>query len=596
MNRYYNKYYNYKYKELWGEHAWDVRLSPLVPLTRWIGEKNIELNRISAKPENERRTEGIFDPKANALSYPEVLEYWENRGLHYHCTDMSMPWIAMIPVEHMQKQHYDDDMDTVVVLTNADHSDPSWCMYTLEKYREYLDAAVQAKFAILFISSDALDVANQYISITQEAVILFHLNYNRMFLDVNTVYKVGALLKDIPGFNYTDKNGNIIADPDSCVCKIGGIPVLDISGRWTNKNSQIYKLIHGNRASNLAFDRDAFINSGLGKDMAEAMFLEYEYDDVRDPRLLKLLEDKGIKCEFHDKNSEQWITIVPLSAYENPGNKLPCMCIFQEVNKFDPHQAITAFSYYYEFLNIAAQGECMLLFFAQESFDANDLLHEILKDAEKQYPLDRSRIYIAGHSHNGYFAAEYMRRHQREIAALASLGNEPGLLMPEVTSGFFRITDEQVEIQASVDTPTIIITGLNENNAKFPLHSDPPFVPPGQWVALNTFEKRAISWQRRLRSARCPGKTIEEIAATKNSADYVERQLGIPADKTEVLFLDGSENYIADIKNVDGKYHLRIVALGNMPHTVTPTMIKLAWSFLRRFARDQETGECIELY
>jgi poly(3-hydroxybutyrate) depolymerase len=59
------------------------------------------------------------------------------------------------------------------------------------------------------------------------------------------------------------------------------------------------------------------------------------------------------------------------------------------------------------------------------------LLHEILEDAEKGYPLDRSRVYATGHSHNGRFAAEYMRRHQRDIAALATLGNEPGQLSPK---------------------------------------------------------------------------------------------------------------------------------------------------------------------
>ena len=124
---------------------------------------------------------------------------------------------------------------------------------------------------------------------------------------------------------------------------------------------------------------------------------------------------------------------------------------------------------------------------------------------------------------------------------------------------------------------------------------DAPNVRPGQWVALDTFEKRAESWQRRLRSARCPMRTIEEIAATRDSSDLAERSIGVPADRTEVLTLDGSENYIVDIKNNEGKYHLRMIALGNMPHTVTPAMIQLSWSFLRRFARDQKTGAIIEL-
>ena len=130
----------------------------------------------------------------------------------------------------------------------------------------------------------------------------------------------------------------------------------------------------------------------------------------------------------------------------------------------------------------------------------------------------------------------------------------------------------------------------------FPLYKDAPGQKPGSWIALNTKEKRIFSWQRRLISSRCPMKSSEEIAATEFSEDYVERMLGIPADKTECLYLNGHENYIADIANNEGRYHLRVVALGDMPHTVTPTMADLCWSYVRRFARDQQTGETIELY
>lgn len=586
-----NKYYQYKHKELWDEHIWDKRLSPIIPLARWIQVKNRELNRIPGRPKDERRTTGIFDPKSNALSDPEILDGWERRGLHYHCTSMNLPWIAMTPTGHMGVKGYRDEMDTILVLVNAELADPNWCMYTLEKYQTYLEQAAQHKFALIFLASDTIDASDHYISIVQEAVTLFHLNYNRMFLDVSTIYQAGTDLKSIPGFKYPGE-----ANPDAVVRRIAGISALDIAGKWTNKNSLYdHLIIHSTGSSNLAFDKDALIHSQVGKDLAEAIYYEYAFDDAEDPRLLQEWEARGIRCEFHDKNGEQWITLAPLSAYDAPAKKLPCMCIMHEVNRFDPHQAITAFSYYYEFLNIAAQGECILLFFALESLNDNDLLHDILDDASQLYPIDRRRVYITGHSHNGRFAAEYMRRHQIEIAAVATLGNEPGQLSPEVTGGFFVVTDEQIAKQASVDTPLINISGFNERNSMFPLHSDAPFVRPGQWVALNTFEKRAVSWQRRLKSARCPAKTIEEIAATKNSSNSVERLLGIPADKTEVLFKDGSENYIADIKNGDGKFHLRIVALGNMPHTVTSTMIELAWSFLRRFARDQKTGECIEL-
>lgn len=582
-----NSFYNYPHKELWNKDLWEIRQSPILSLTKQIQLENLKNHRIAALPEKKRRKDGLFDPKANALTYPEVVQKWNDVGLHYHCTSMTLPWIAMIPHAHLHHEGYDGNFDTLLVLVNADLSDPSWCMYTLERYYELLKEAALKQFAMLFVASNTLDHENQYISITQEAIILFHLNYKRLYLDVSCLVSQGLSLSDI------ERSITLSGKKKSVILKtFGALQALPISGLWTNKNSLIHKLITGDASSNLTFDRQALINSGVGRDLAKAMWYEYAFDDATDPSLLQLWNDMGLACEFHKFKGEQWVSFCPLSTNRQ---KLPCMCILQEVNKFDPHQAITGFSYYFEYLNIAAQGECMLLFFALESLDANDLLHEILEQAQSIFPLDRSRVYITGHSHNGRFAAEYTRRHPFDIAALATLGNEPGQLSPEWTSGFFQVSDKQLTIQASVDIPTINISGYNERNTMFPLHSDAPHVRPGTWVAVDTAEKRIKSWQRRLISSRCPMKSAEEILATKYSSDKVIRILGIPADKTEILFLDGSENYIADIKNTEGNYHLRIVALGNMPHTVTPTMIKLTWSFVRRFAREQETGSCIEL-
>lgn len=590
-----NSYYDYPHKELWADNAWDHRRSQIVPLAAWIGHENLAHRRLAGLPEGMRRTQGQFDPKANALTDPQTVEYWHHKGLHYHCTSMGANgWVAMIPEPHLNKQGYDDEMDTAITLVNANRKDPNWCMYVLEQYASQLEAAAAGQFAMLFIVSDSFDDENEYISILQEATVIFHLNYQRFYLNLEAVKDANIQLKDVPGFQYTDTCGDP-ADPDQAAGELGGISVLDISGRWQNKDSLFYKLIRGTGYSNAAFDYDQLIHSAVGKKMAEAMDLEYEYDDAEDPGLMAYWDAMGLDCTFHDYQGEQWVTFLPKDALEHPEKKLPCVCILQEVNRFDPHQAITAFACYLEYQHIATQGECMLLYFAQESLDANDMLHDILKVAESEYPLDRSRIYITGHSHNGRFAAEYMRRHQPEIAAIATLGNEPGQLSPEVTSGFFVVTDQQLDIQASCDTPLINISGFNERNSQFPLNMDAPHVRPGQWVALDTFEKRADSWQRRLHSARCPMRTIQEIRDTRFSPDLAERSIGVPADRTEVLTLDGSENYITDIKNVDGKYHLRMVALGNMPHTPTPAMVQLSWSFLRRFARNLETGEIIEL-
>lgn len=595
-----NRYYNYPNKELWNEGAWEHRMSQLVPLAQEIDRLNLEQNRIYGKPESERRTDGIFDPKANSLTYPEVKDAWADKGLYYYCASMATSaWVAMIPNEQIGRKGYDADMDTVIVLVNADLTDPNWCMYILEKYDAYVQAAAKEKFAILFIATSIRDKVNQYISIIQEAIVLFHLNYQRFFLDVSAIYRAGMTLRNVEGFAYFHEDGMKAESVDDVLLKYSSIeiPVVNASGRWQNRDSLTYKLVHSVSFGNAVYNKEELIHGEIGRKLAEGMALEMNYDDAEDPALLAYWENMGLRCDFHEKNGEQWIMFTPKQAFEEPDKKLPVVCLFQEVNRFDPHQAITGFSYCYEYHKIAAQGDCQLLYFVLESMDDNDLLHEILDDAEKWYPMmDRSRVYLTGHSHDGRFTAEYVRRHPFDIAGMATLGNEPGLIPPQYTSGIFLVSDEQIARQAKYDTPTINISGYLERNSQFPLNSDAPNVRPGQWVALDTFEKRAESWQRRLLSARCPMKTAEEIRATKDSDDYVERMLGIPADKTEVLYMDGSENYIADIKNVDGKYHLRIVGLGSMTHTITPMMIDLSWSFLRRFARDRETGACIELY
>lgn len=590
-----NKYYDYPHKELWEEHAWDSRNSSLMPLCAWIGRENLSQHRIGGKAPSLRRSEGSFDPKANALTYPEVAEYWNYRGLHYHCTSMGHDgWIGMIPKAHIGSKGYSADMDTVITLVNADMSDPNWCMYVVQRYHEQLEAAAKHHFALLFIVSDGFDDENEYIAIIQEAIVIFHLNYQRFLLNIETVASAKMSLREIDGFVYPDKSGKPVISPDSEVIDYHGIPVLDAAGRWQNKGSLTYKLIRGKGYSNQAYDYDQLIGSEVGRKLAQMMALEYQYDDGEDPELIRYWDKMGLACNFHEKNGEQWVCFLPKGYSRYQEKQLPCVCILQEVNRFDPHQSVTAFACYYEYHKIAAQGECMLLYFAMESADDNDLLHEILKDAETRYPIDRSRIYITGHSHNGRFAAEYVRRHQPEITAVATLGNEPGQLSPEVTSGFFVVTDEQLDIQAACDTPLIIISGFNERNSQFPLNMDAPHVRPGQWVALDSFEKRSHSWQRRLRSARCPMRTAEEIAATRFSSNLVERNIGVPADRTEILTLDGSENYIADIRNCDGEYHLRVVALGNMPHVVTPAMVTISWSFLRRFSRDPSSGQIME--
>ena len=202
-----------------------------------------------------------------------------------------------------------------------------------------------------------------------------------------------------------------------------------------------------------------------------------------------------------------------------------------------------------------------------------------------------------GHSHDGGLTSHYARRHPKELAAIATLGVFAGLVSKnEMGPHMIAVEDEDVEYMRTIDMPTIVIDGYDEKRCHFPLNADIQNMRPDHRNCLLTEESRILSWQRRLRASNCPPKTAEQIRATADSSDYVERKLGIPSDRTECLFEGGFENYIADIRNEDGKDHLRIVGLGGMPHTITPLMCRLVWSYVRRFARDPVSGDCLELY
>ena len=156
---------------------------------------------------------------------------------------------------------------------------------------------------------------------------------------------------------------------------------------------------------------------------------------------------------------------------------------------------------------------------------------------------------------------------------------------------------QDISINHVADIPLINLLGYTEPRRHFPLSQDVDDYRCFQDVGpLTTFEKRAATWQRRLRASNCPEKSLDEIKATRNSAEKAIRMLGIPGDKSETLWLDGFELYIVDIKNNDGKYRLRMVGEENMPHNTTPAQQVLSWSFLRRFARDTQTGKTIELF
>ena len=337
------------------------------------------------------------------------------------------------------------------------------------------------------------------------------------------------------------------------------------------------------------YDLEKMKHTVTGRDMAEAAFLELSFNTVRDPGLSAFWEQRGLEYTVHDKNGETWLSFLPKCAREN-GKRYPVMLCFRPAAD---QWGVFAQGFYYHLLEIAAQDELAVLIFSTEDRDRNELFLEILEEACGLYPLDRSRVYVTGHSHYGEFALHFMRNHPERIAGVAQQGDCPGMHV-------ISTAPEDLERMHGLDMPLIDVAGWAEMTRIFPVNTDAPELESfgGSRYATRfpaTAEERIKTWQNRLYASRCRVLSREEILAARGGT-RAEQMLGFPCDHSETLFVDGLEVYVGDIRNVDGKLHLRMAVVENLTHTTCKFMHTLSWSFLRRFARDQETGEVIELY
>jgi hypothetical protein len=596
-----NNYFTYSGIELWEEKIWQDRVSPIFPLVQWIGN-NSSLNPgpyskpLEGLQGDEVKGLKCYNPKTNSVDIPQVLDYWKNKGIHYECRAQGgLCWLIMAPLQSLND--FGIKLKTLVVLHREDINDPYWAMKTLEQYHVYNEMIAQSRdMIIVYIVSNVPDNNRVYVNILQEAFVFVPGDVRRVYLDMSMVRKKGISLRDVKGFVYKDKSGETVADPDKYIETIGmaEIPVLNITGLWENRCSLSRDQISKENWSSLDFDLQRVIHSESGAKMAEGFKLEYDFDSVYEPGFIQYWEKRGLRYENRETKPRRWKAALPVDAFENPSRKLPVICVMQEVNHANEHLAVTEASYFLEYFKLAMTGECILINFVLEDPDSNDLLADILKEARTLYPMmDMSRVYIAGHSHNGHYALEFALRHPELIAAVATFGDPPGLL----STGITPFTEEKVQQMSKLDMPLIDLAGCCEPTCLFPMNQDGFNYRVGRGnVPIVTFEQRVESWRRRLRAFNCPAKTAEEIAATKNHPDKAVRVLGLPCDRSETLWIDGFELYLGDIKNNAGKFHLRIIGEENMPHNTTPNQQRLSWVFLRRFSRDPKTQEIIELF
>ncbi|MGM9594227.1 MAG: hypothetical protein ACI3U8_07720 [Candidatus Onthomonas sp.] len=590
-----NTKYNYDHYEEWYLEPRDTGKAPIEYLIQTLGALPEERGDIDRKPEYQRDWAQLkslpdYHYKTGCYDDPEMVAGLNARGLHYESLEMGATrWLVTAPREAYEQQNR--RVPLVVVFHKENYDDPLWNLKTLELYRDYVDAAAEKQDRTLIFIVTNGGPANMFTGMITEGIQNYCADRDQIYIDISNLLRHGKTLSEIEGFQYPDLEGKTVENPDSCIQLLDGIPVLNFSWRWVTP-WRAHKI---DGASDGTVDREWQIHSETGRKMLLANQLSYHFKSCKDDDIQAYWKQMGLNYGCHYVQDERWIIFTPM---ETRLEKLPVVVCLDEVNEPDDHKPIAAYFNYREYCDIASQGDCAVIFFAMESPRLNDLICDILQDAARQYPIDLSRVYMTGHSHNGHFTQEFARRHPKVVACIAPLGNSPGLPTPAVSHEAVAVDDARAAIMETMDMPTCIICGCGEVGGMVPICQTAHAFEAGinvEGYAASAEGKMAM-WRRRLKAERCPDQTVEEILATANSSNKAVRALGIPTDRAETVYIDGFEHYIADIQNVDGKYHFRVVAIENMPHMTLPSMHLCAWNYMRRFARDTETGEVIELY
>lgn len=573
---FYNKYYSYPDMFLWQDETYKGCMNAAGPLFLKLAELIKTENSLPEKKDffPGRSEMDLWQDEVNRVPYyRDYLEAWAEKGMYFSCSGMMGEHMAPKAV----KNHEVYEADVLYIPYVRDPEDPKQGMNLLEENRDVLEIAAKENILVQFAECHE-STHGAMIEKLIESQGTYRIAYKPIWLDISLLEKHGLTLADIPGL-----------DPSKWPepAEIAGRTVVDITGQLEMVQAHQHNIseIYRRQESRWHWDFDRHIHTLAAKRQAESMHLEFDCKNHLDPRMADFWNERGILYEDHLLGNEWYITLTPKGILEQNTEKLPVFVIMKEARTSCPASTQTAFQFYYDFIDLCAQGQFMILMFALETPEDNDeVLPEILSEVLAQYPADPRRVYLTGQSHNGYYALEYYRRHPKQIAAVAQLCDQAGLQSGAVINYYKSRAEEIVAGIRAYDMPLIDINGSLENNyAK--LNRTPQELDDDIFY----FQNRMRAWKMKVWSR-------EEILAAKESSDYATRRNGVPADRTETRFMMGDEVYVSDYQDENGRWLYRYVSIENTPHMIMPQMAELSWEFVRRFARDPETGESIELY
>ncbi len=566
---YYNKDYTYPDMFLWQDETYRGCMNAAGPLFLKLQELLEQEKHPDHFPD---RTDLVTDAVNRMPYFPDYVKEWEEKGMCFSCAGM----MGEVMAPRALREHRVKDAP-VLYIPYAASNDAKEGMNLIADNAELLEQAARDNILVQFADCRA-SFHGAMIEKVIESQGTFRIPYKPILLDISALIRHGLTLADVPGLNPVQWREPFL---------FAGRMVVDITDKLDMKQAHQHNIseIYRHDEQRWHWDFDRHIRTMAAKRQAEGMRLEVDSQDAYTPEMQAFWRERGIRYEDHDRDGDWYITLTPTGKADTPEEKLPLFVVMKEARTACKASTQTAFQFYYDFIELCAQGQFMMLFFALETPEDNDeVLPGIIERVCEQYPVDPTRIYLTGQSHNGHYALEFYRRHPKLIAACAQLCDQVGLQSGAVIDYYLSRADELIESFRQYTYPDIVVNGSLENSYRKADRSAEKTAEDVQY-----FQNRMSAW-------RLHPYTEKEILDAQQSPDYATRMNGVPADRTEVRFLMGDEVYISDYFNQDGTNTFRYAAIENTPHMIMPQMAELSWEFCRRFARNRETGESIVRY
>ena len=301
----------------------------------------------------------------------------------------------------------------------------------------------------------------------------------------------------------------------------------------------------------------------------------YDSDDI--PERSGYWKEKGVvRTVYGDPSELDSYTVYCPEALLNSEKTHPLIvCVYNSGTTMLSLEALG-------FVFIAARNGFIVLIPKDGNSDEHVL--EAIEKTAASYPVDRERIFIAGHSFGGATAGWQAVKHTDVYAGACILGFEYCCT---------DNTEDEIKKAAELRLPMINICGTREVSRALPLNVDiPEFVVPPK-VAPNVTplpHMKDICLQGVNSWRKINGTKLYSMQEdTSEDLSAAEKAFGVRADHNEIRDYLGRNHYVCDMYGEEGYPIIRCIAVENCPHTVCPTAADLAWEFFRDIRRDSVT-------